>query len=124
MIKVEDFTEEMYNEIREAAKRSLLMLGITADVHVKPRTIRAKSDIEITTDNFNTTPVIYKHVTVSATALPQEVEGHEGIYDLNFYLNYWFTTFDNGHNGASLGELKFRVLEKSKTVRFVGFLIS
>lgn len=34
MIKISDFPAEMYTEIIKAAKRSLIMVGVTANVHL------------------------------------------------------------------------------------------
>lgn len=121
MMNVRDFTEEMRNDIVNAAKRSLMMIGVTADITISVD--EKKNRIKLETEKFNTTPVIYQSVEISGYADLCEVEGHEGLYDLNFYLNYWFVIFGGGHNGTSLGALKFRVFEKSKEVRLIGFVI-
>lgn len=121
MMNVRDFTEEMRNEIVNAAKRSLMMIGVTADITISVNEM--KNRIKLETAKFNTTPVIYQSVEISGDADLCEVVGHDGIYDLDFYLNYWFTTFSGGHNGTSLGALNFRVFEESKEVRFIGFVI-
>lgn len=121
MMNVRDFTEEMRNEIVEAAKNSLMKLGIMADVAI---ILDDKHNrVEIDTASFNTTPVIYKSITVSGGARLSEVEDHDGVYDLNIHLDYWFKSFGGGSNGMSLGTLKFRVFENSGRVGFVGFFI-
>ena len=121
MMNVRDFTEEMRNEIVSAAKRSLMMIGVTADITISVD--EKKNRIKLETSKFNTTPVIYQSVEISGSAELCEVEGHEGLYDLNFYLNYWFEIFGGGHNGTSLGALKFRVFEERKEARLIGFVI-
>lgn len=117
-----DFTEKMYEKIIEAAKRSLIMVGVTAEVSVLP-SLKRGVDIELSTSEFNTTPVIYKSIRIGGNATLRKVEGFEGVYDLIFYLNYRFEAFCGGSNGTSLGVLHFRVFEESKHVEFVGFLI-
>ena len=123
MMQFEDFTEEMRNAIIEAAKQSLLKIGVTANIGLELSSGRTEK-ATLTTEAFNTTPVIYKRVNISGNAELEPVEGHEGVYDLNFYLSYWFETFSGGHNGTSLGTLKFRVFDSGyDKVRFIGFLI-
>lgn len=123
MIKISDFPAEAYNEIIKAAKRSLIMVGVTANVHLNYKESRGTEYLELKTDDFNTTPVIYENVRISGSAQLVKIAGLEGVLDLTFSLDYWFDTFGGGHNGTSLGELKFRVFEERKEVRFVGFLI-
>ena len=120
-MNVRDFTEEMRSEIVEAAKNSLMKLGIMADVAMILN--EKKNRVKLETASFNTTPVIYKSITISGVAELVEFEDREGVYDLNFHLDYWFKYFGGGYNGVSLGELKFRVFEKSMRVAFLGFLI-
>lgn len=117
-----DFTEKMYEKIIEAAKRSLIMVGVTAEVSVLP-SLKRGVDIELSTSEFNTTPVIYKSIRIGGNATLEKVEGLEGVYDLIFYLNYRFEIFSGGSNGTPLGILYFRVFEERKDVGFVGFLI-
>ena len=118
-----DFTEEMKGEIIKAAKRSLIMVGVTADVHLLDKIVRGREYLRLKTDDFNTTPVIYQNVCIEGSAELIKVDGLEGVYDFDFYLDYRFETFSGGYNGTSLGDLKFRVFEERKEVMFVGFLI-
>ena len=122
-MKFEDFTEEMCNEIINAAKNSLMKIGVTAKVSLSFTNNYRTEKATLTTEAFNTTPVIYKSVNISGNAELIPVEGHVGIYNLNFYLNYWFETFSNGHNGNGLGVLQFRIFEDIYKVKFLGFLI-
>lgn len=123
-MKLCDFTEGMRCNIIAAAKRSLIMLGITADVHLS---VEMGQDTYtwvafLKTSNFNTTPVIYKNVCVEGKAILKEI-GIEGVYDLIFHLDYRFECFHGGHNGVYLGELSFRVFENREAVDFIGFTI-
>ncbi len=121
MMNVRDFTEEMRNAIVEAAHNSLMRLGIMADVVMILN--EEKNRIKLETAKFNTTPVIYKSIEVSGSAELVEVEGYDGVYNLNFHLNYWFQYFGGGSNGVAIGTLEFRVFENSERVVFVGFFI-
>ena len=123
MINISDFTEEMKGEIIKAAKRSLMMVGVTADVHLLSKIIRGREYLRLKTDDFNTTPVIYKNVCIEGSAELIKVDKLEGVYDFDFYLDYRFEIFSGGYNGTPLGVLHFRVFEEPKDVRFVGFMI-
>ena len=123
MMKISDFTEEMKGEIIKAAKRSLIMVGVTADVHLDCKNTRGTEYLKLDTDKFNTTPVIYESVSIGGSAGLEKVDKLEGVYDFNFYLDYRFETFSGGYNGTPLGVLHFRVFEECKEVRFIGFMI-
>lgn len=119
MMKISDFTADMKSEIIKAAKRSLIMIGVTADVHLDCK----ERYVKLSTDKFNTTPVIYESVRISGSGELSGVSGLEGVLDLDIYLDYFFETFGGGRNGTDLGTLHFRVFEERKEVRFVGFMI-
>ena len=121
MMNVRDFTEEMRNEIVEAAHNSLMKIGIMADVAMILN--EEKNLIKLETARFNTTPVIYKSIEVSGSANLVEVEGKEGVYDLAFGLDYRFKYFGGGSNGVPIGVLSFRVFEKTERIAVVGFII-
>lgn len=123
MMKISDFTEEMKGEIIKAAKRSLIMVGVTADVHLDCKNTRGTEYLKLDTDKFNTTPVIYESVRIGGSAGLEKVEGREGIYNLDIHLDYFFEIFGGGRNGTGLGTLHFRVFEERKEVRFIGFMI-
>ena len=117
-----DFTEQMRNDIISAAKNSFLKLGINAEVTIEFKEDRSLR-VKLTTSKFNTTPVLYKSIYVYGNAELTPVDGHDGIYDLFFFVDYMFETFSGGTNGTYLGKLKFRVFDCAKKVIFIGFEI-
>ena len=125
MITFNDFTEEMCNDIKSAVKDCLLKLGVDVDVNISAETYSHRSEeyIVVETSEFNTTPVIYKSIYVRGSGTLQEVEGHEGVYDLYIPLGYYFKYFDGGSNGVSIGTMYFRVFAEGQRVAKVSFSI-
>ena len=113
-MKLQDFTEEMLNQISSDAKERLMLLGINAEVKVEVKfNRRNEAHVELTTSSFNTMPVIYKSITVDGSASLESVDGRDDLSDLVFWLSYRFETFTGGFNGTPLGKLNFRVLDNS-----------
>lgn len=122
MITINDFTQEMYNDIIAAAKRSFVMLGINADVEVT-QDKKNKKALCLNTSKFNTAPVVFQSIHINGLAELEDVEDNDKVKDLIFYLSYRFEYFNGGYNGAHLGALKFRVFVDNPQIRFVGFTI-
>ena len=122
MITINDFTQEMYNDIIAAAKRSLVMFGINADVNVT-RDGKNKNVLMLNSSEFNTIPVVFQSIHINGWAELEDVEGNDKVKDLVFPLSYRFEYFNGGYNGAYLGTLKFRVFVDNPQIRFVGFTI-
>ena len=124
-MNLDDFTDDMRQEIVAAIKKSLFKLGI--DVDVTLGRFHSRNDgqdyINFHTTTFNTTPVIYKSIEVGGAGRLFEVEDHPGIYDLKINADYRFVYFDGGTNGVHIGILSFRVFEENKRVLFLGFTI-
>lgn len=120
-MEIKDITQGMLNEIKEAAKKNLMMVGINAEVSVEVNT--PKTHLKLKTADFQTQPVIFERVCVAGTAELEPVKGHDGVYDLIFRCGYDLLHFNGGYNGAGLGNLKFRVFDGSEHCHFVGFEI-
>lgn len=126
-MKIGDFSEEMRNEIVRAAKRSLMKVGVTAEVYLDFLSGLREDvfSVQLQTAMFNTTPSIFKYVYIECKTQLVEVEGQKNVYNLDFNLKYWFEGFDGCRGYTKLGDLKFNVIdEENKRVKFVGFIIS
>lgn len=124
-MKYNDFTEEMCNEIIDIIKTQLLKKGINVDVALKVRKGK-NGDIECisaVSSTFQTTPVIYKEIKVTGSAKFVAVEGHEGVFDLDFYLDYRFEYFSKAYNGVKLGVIRLRYFENNNSFMLVSFEI-
>lgn len=97
-MELNEFSKEMLDSIKDAAKTSLLKLGVKVDFNVEI----VDGHVEILSSEFNTTPVIYRAIRVGGCGL---------LIDdtLNISLDYLFDYFNGGTNGVRLGYLKFRV---------------
>ena len=123
-MKYEDFTEEMRNEIINATKDSLSKLGIHTDVMLSSKTTRHNHEyIRIDTSDFQTTPVIYKSVSVFGEGYVVTCDDIAGAFDLYINLNYAFKYFKGGTNGVEIGQLRFRIFSDSMRIHFIGFTI-
>lgn len=123
-MKYSEFTDDMLKEIIDAIKSKLLKLGINADVFVTSSVGRYGTEyIEVSTEKFNTTPVIYKYVTIGGKGSFWQSKDDDGVYNLDIPLDYWFKYFDGGTNGASIGIIQFRIFEKSQRVVCLGLTI-
>ena len=123
-MKYEDFTEEMRNEIINATKNSLLKLGIDTSVRITSKVTRSNNEfIRIDTDTFQTTPVIYKSVSVYGEGYVNPSCEIENGFDLCINLNYGFKYFKGGSNGVEIGQLRFRIFSDPMRICFIGFII-
>lgn len=124
-MKYNDFTEELRNEIAETIKTQLLKKGIDVDITIKVRKDKNGNIecISAVSSTFQTTPVIYKEIKVSGSAKFVAVDGHEGVFDLDFYLDYRFEYFSKAYNGVKLGVIRLRYFEKDNSFMPVSFEI-
>ena len=123
-MKYEEFTEEMRNEIINATKDSLSKLGIHTEVKLSARTTRNNHEyIRIDTSDFQTTPVIYKSVSVFGEGYVVPCNEIENAFDLYINLNYAFKYFKGGSNGVEIGQLRFRIFSDPMRIHFLGFTI-
>lgn len=123
-MKYEDFTEEMRIDIINATKDSLSKLGIHTQVRLSARMTRHNGEyIRIDTEPFQTTPVIYKSVSVYGEGYIVLCDEIENAFDLYINLNYGFKYFEGGSNGVEIGQLRFRIFSDSMRISFIGFII-
>ena len=124
-MKYKDFTEEMRQEIVDAVKEKLMKLGVevdvTLDIFISPN--NGNEYIRITSSAFNSTPVIYKHICIKGSGCLTEVDGRPDIYDLRIPIDYRFEYFGGGSNGVTIGEIHFRVFERTMRVACLGLTI-
>ena len=124
-MKYNDFTEKIRNEIIDIIKTQLLKKGINVDVALKVR--KGKNDniecVSAVSSTFQTTPVIYKEIKVAGSARFVAVDGQEGVFDFDFYLDYRFEYFSKAYNGVKLGVIRLRYFEKNNSFMLVGFEI-
>lgn len=123
-MKYEEFTEEMRNEIINATKNSLAKLGIHTDVKLSSKMTRHNHEyIRIDTSDFQTTPVIYKSVSVFGEGCVVPCDDIADAFDLCINLDYAFKYFKGGANGVEIGQLRFRIFSDSMKICFLGFTI-
>ena len=123
-MKYEEFTEEMRNEIINATKNSLAKLGIHTEVMLSSKVTRHNHEyIRIDTSDFQTTPVIYKSVSVFGEGYVVPCDDIAGAFDLCINLDYAFKYFKGGANGVEIGQLRFRIFADSMKICFLGFTI-
>lgn len=123
MIRFNEFTDEMLQDIAVSAKERLLKLGIDAKVNVELRDGRDGVSLYLETTTFGSMPVIYKSIKVYGYGILEKFEDVETISTLSISLYYGFEYFSGGSNGVSLGTLEYYVYEKSKRVRCIGLTI-
>lgn len=122
-----DLTEEMKGEIVLAIENALFKLGINTCVELYSETYSHSSNeyIKIRTGGFQTTPVIYKEVSIDGCGILAEVKGanNMNVYDLYLNLSYRFKYFNGGENGVDIGRVHFRVFFDTQRVGYCGFII-
>lgn len=97
-------------DIAENIERVLARLGIHTNVSVSEMKIyNGRYLVTVESDAFNTTPVIYKLVTVHGEGFITK-EDDEDMAKLILNLDYRFKYFNGGENGVEIGTAVFRFL--------------
>ena len=123
MIRFNEFTDEMLQDIAVSAKEKLFKLGIDAKVNVGLQDGRDGVSLYLETTTFGSMPVIYKSIKVYGYGIIEKYEDVDTISTLSIPLYYEFEYFSGGSNGVSLGSLEFYVYSKSKRIRCIGLTI-
>lgn len=122
-MKYSDLTEEMRNEMISVIQDKLLKLGIKAEVNMGAKTIYdGREMVYVNSKQFNTTPVIYKFITIDGQGFIKNTE-KENRFSLSLSLSYRFKYFDGGENGVNIGIIEFVIFPETERVASLGLTI-
>jgi len=111
-MKINDFTENIREEIRTDIENCLMRFGINTKIHMTDRTLRnGEAILIIDSDSFQTQPCLFKSVKIEGSG--HLTEDEEGGYELFFVLDFRYETFTGGSNGTHLCNINFRLSDNS-----------
>lgn len=93
--------ESTINQLAEIIRTELLKRGIIVSVSGK----KGKKGIEFTSSDFQTTPVLFKRISINAWVTERDQEenwGHEALV----FVHANYELFEGGSNGIDLFNIK------------------
>lgn len=113
-MRFSDLKQKEISFIEDAIKNQLMRLGVGIDVVVgiapKPRKNGGEL-IRVFTSDFQTTPSIYRSVSVMGEGYIEPLE--EDVWTLNLNLSWKFEYYNKASNGVNIGCSKFRFFKES-----------
>lgn len=117
MVKLSELiNDKQLNKIAEGIVGKLNKMGIPVTsaetaFHTKQN---GEEWLEIETNEFNTTPSIYKSIVVYGTSYIKrdELSTDFPLVEIAFKLNYRFLYYSNSNNGLEIGEINFDIRPK------------
>lgn len=101
-----DLTYESRMRIRNTVMQILLRMGIDVNITLYAKTIYdGRELIHFESQEFQTTPVIYRKVNIYGEGFLNEEE--DGLCRLRLLLSYRFKYFGGGENGVDIAHLTF-----------------
>ena len=101
-----DLAYDSRMRIRSAVMQILLRMGINVDITLYAKTIYdGRELIHFESQEFQTTPVIYRNVSVYGEGFLNDEE--DGLCRLCLSLSYRFKYFGGGENGVDIARLTF-----------------
>lgn len=100
-----DFNEEIKNLIKESIQIELTKRGFHTPIISLDITKSKRTDshiIEFRTEPFQTTPVLFKEITIGNSVSFVSDVNHEGYREFSIYVNAFFKIFTGGSNSTEL----------------------
>lgn len=107
-------TEKQWNEIKDFIQDELLKRGIHAKIiKCGLKEIRGNQYPDLETEEFQTTPVIFKSLKVGSfnSSMTEEKEEDTPYTYIWMRINYLYTHFGGGSNGCDLFDFSCKVIK-------------
>lgn len=116
-MKYSEMQEENKQVIVRIVEQCLQRLGVFAKIQVTTKEIRGKEYVEVRSEPFQTSPVIYRKVFVYGSGTIVQDSKDEGVYHLSISLSYGFKYFSGSENGVDIGNVMMKILRNKETDR-------
>jgi hypothetical protein len=111
--------KKVYSQIADIIQTELLKRGFVVNVSCTPT---PDNSLKVITDEFQTTPVIFKKVWIESFGVKvEEHENSKGIKytDYHISLDVFYEHFGGGKNGCNLFSISLRKFEDWDEVKII-----
>ncbi len=109
-MKAIDLREEVKDYILSEVQRSVMRLGINAQLsYVIKHNYRKNELLTIESTKFQTMPMMFKELMLVGDIYIADNTEEKDYTEITINLEYRYTSFRGGHNGTELGRITFRL---------------
>lgn len=115
-MKISEIRQEFIAYILADISLSLSRLGVSENVEIEKTT---DDYMTLTSKPIKQMPMIFKKVTIDGTLyFPKgdSITLREGDVLIDGVLDFRTLTFDDGHNGAKIGDVRYKILSAPKDI--------